>query len=178
RIDDQWERLLGIAQASSAVWTLSAVAVLILTYVDTAGAQAFQGDFSGQLWSFVTEIDLGRVWLAIVCLVAVGSTLVFGLRSSAAIATSFVVSALLIMLLAILGHSAEAKGHVQAVGSLSIHLVGIVIWVGGLLSLALLAPSLTKRSDLGAIVSRYSTIALIAYALVMYSGLTNALLRV
>ena len=178
RIDDQWERLLGIAQASSAVWTLSAVAVLILTYVDTAGAQAFQGDFSGQLWSFVTEIDLGRVWLAIVCLVAVGSTLVFGLRSYAGIATSFVVSALPIMLLAILGHSAEAKGHVQAVGSLSIHLVGIVIWVGGLLSLALLAPSLTKRSDLGAIVSRYSTIALIAYALVMYSGLTNALLRV
>src|SRR5690606_32798573 len=99
-------------------------------------------------------------------------------RSYAGIATSFVVSALPIMLLAILGHSAEAKGHVQAVGSLSIHLVGIVIWVGGLLSLALLAPSLTKRSDLGAIVSRYSTIALIAYALVMYSGLTNALLRV
>ena len=178
RIDGDWERLLGIAQGASAVWTLSSVAVLILTYIDTAGAQAFQGDFSAQLWSFVTELDLGRVWLAIVCLVAIGSTLVFGLRSYAGVAASLVVSALPILFLSILGHSSEAEGHVEAVGSLSIHLAGVVIWVGGLLCLALLAPGLARRKDLGAIVARYSTIALIAYALVMYSGLTNALLRV
>ena len=99
RIDGDWERLLGIAQGASAVWTLSSVAVLILTYIDTAGAQAFQGDFSAQLWSFVTELDLGRVWLAIVCLVAIGSTLVFGLRSYAGVAASLVVSALPILFL-------------------------------------------------------------------------------
>ncbi|MGO1439927.1 MAG: cytochrome c oxidase assembly protein [Brevibacterium yomogidense] len=178
RIDPEWNRLLGVAQVASAVWTLSSVAVLVLTYVDTAGAQAFQGEFSGQLWSFITEIDLGRVWLAIVGLIAVGSMLVFGLRSFAGVAAALVVSALPILLLSILGHSAEADGHIEAVGSLSIHLVGVVIWLGGLLSLALIAPGLTRRADLGSIVARYSTIALIAYALVMYSGLTNALLRV
>lgn len=178
RIDPEWNRLLGIAQVASSVWTVASVAVLILTYVDTAGAQAFQGEFSGQLWSFITTIDLGRVWLAIVGLIAVGSMLVFGLRSFAGVAAALVVSALPILFLSILGHSAEADGHIEAVGSLSIHLVGVVIWVGGLLSLTLIAPGLTRRADLGAIVARYSTIALIAYALVMYSGLTNALLRV
>lgn len=178
RIDPEWSRLLGIAQVASAVWTLSSVAVLVLTYVDTAGAQAFQGEFSGQLWSFITTIDLGRVWLVIVGLIAVGSTLVFGLRSFGGVAAALVVSALPILFLSILGHSAEADGHIEAVGSLSIHLVGVVIWLGGLLSLTLIAPGLTRRADLGAIVARYSTIALIAFVLVMYSGLTNALLRV
>lgn len=178
RIDPEWERLLAIAQIASAVWTVSSVAVLILTYIDTAGAQAFQGDFSAQLWSFITEIDLGRVWLVIVCLVAVGSTLVFGLRSYGGVAASLVVSAIPILFLSILGHSAEAQGHIEAVGSLSIHLVGVIIWLGGLLCLALLAPGIAKRSDLGVLVARYSTIALIAYAMVMYSGITNALLRV
>lgn len=178
RIDPEWNRLLGVAQVASAVWTLASVAVLVLTYVDTAGAQAFQGEFSGQLWSFITSIDLGRVWLAIVGLIAVGSMLVFGLRSFGGVAAALVVSALPILFLSILGHSADADGHIEAVGSLSIHLVGVVIWLGGLLSLTLIAPGLTRRADLGAIVARYSTIALIAYALVMYSGLTNALLRV
>ncbi|SMY12120.1 putative copper resistance protein D [Brevibacterium jeotgali] len=177
-IDPEWNRLLGVAQVASAVWTVSSVAVLVLTYVDTAGAQAFQGEFSAQLWSFITTIDLGRVWLSIVALIAVGSMLVFGLRSFAGVAAALVVSALPILLLSILGHSADADGHIEAVGSLSIHLVGVVIWLGGLLSLAVIAPGLTRRADLGAIVARYSTIALIAYALVMYSGLTNALLRV
>lgn len=177
RIDPEWEKLLGIAQVSSAIWTVASVAVLVLTYIDTAGAQAFQGDFSAQLWSFITEIDLGRVWLVIVCLIAVGSVLVFGLRSYAGVAIALVLSALPILFLSILGHSAEAKGHIEAVGSLSIHLVGVVIWVGGLLCLAFISPGLTRRADLGVIVARYSTIALIAYALVMYSGLTNALLR-
>src|SRR5699024_7838409 len=159
RIDPEWSRLLGIAQVASAVWTLSSVAVLVLTYVDTAGAQAFQGEFSGQLWSFITTIDLGRVWLVIVGLIAVGSTLVFGLRSFGGVAAALVVSALPILFL-------------------SLPPVGVVIWLGGLLSLTLIAPGLTRRADLGAIVARYSTIALIAFVLVMYSGLTNALLRV
>jgi cytochrome c oxidase assembly factor CtaG/putative copper export protein len=177
-VDPDWVRLLTIGQVASSVLTVSSVAVLVFTYVDTAGAQAYAGDFSAQLWSFITAIDLGRLWLGITALAAVANLCVFAFRSFAGVAVALAASLVPIGLLALLGHSAEASGHTQAVGSLAVHLVGVVLWAGGLLSLALLAPGLTRRPDLGTLVSRYSTLALIAFLLVMYSGFTNGSLRV
>lgn len=177
-LDPDWLRLLAVAQAASALWALSSVAVLIFSYIDTAGSAAYQGDLSGQLWSFITVIPLGQVWLGITALVAVANLCVFAFRSYAGVAAALVFSALPIGLLALMGHSAEASGHTQAVGSLAVHLLGVVLWAGGLVVLCLLAPGLSRRPDMGVIVGRYSTMALIAFCLVFYSGLVNGSLRV
>ena len=54
-LDPLWTRAVRIAEVSSVVWTLSAVAVLVFSFVDTVGAQAYL-DFSNQLGVFVTQI--------------------------------------------------------------------------------------------------------------------------
>lgn len=172
-----WTKTLRIAEVSSIVWTISAAAVLVFSFVDTVGAQAFL-DFSNQLGVFVTQIAYGQLWLLIVVLIAVTSMLCFGTRSQIGVAVAGVLSVGVMIPLALMGHSAEASGHTQAVNSLGLHVFGATIWMGGLLVIALLGPGLARSKNLPAVISRYSTIALIAFGLVVFSGVVNALLRV
>mgnify|MGYP003431779010 CR=1 FL=1 len=57
-------RALAVAAAAGAVWTLSAIAVLVLTYSDVAG-QPVSGDaeFTKALVYFMTDIETGRAWI-------------------------------------------------------------------------------------------------------------------
>jgi cytochrome c oxidase assembly factor CtaG/putative copper export protein len=176
-LDPLWTKTLRIAEFSSVVWTLSAVAVLVFSFVDTVGAQAYL-DFSNQLGVFVTQIAYGQLWVLIVVLIAIASTLCFGTRSHVGIAAAGVLSVGVMIPLALMGHSAEASGHTQAVNSLGLHILGAAIWLGGLFVIALLGAGLAKSDGLRAVIQRYSTIALIAFGLVVFSGVVNALLRV
>jgi len=176
-LDPLWTKAIQIAEYSSVVWTLSAVAVLVFSFVDTVGAQAYL-DFSNQLGVFVTQIAYGQLWVLIVVLIAVASTLCFGTRSHIGIAAAGVLSVAVILPLALMGHSAEASGHTQAVNSLGLHILGAVLWLGGLFVIALLGTRLAASKNLKPIVERYSTIALIAFGLIVFSGVVNSLLRV
>ncbi|SMX83336.1 putative copper resistance protein D [Brevibacterium sp. 239c] len=172
-----WEKTLKIAEVASVAWTISAVAVLVLTFADTVGAQAYL-DFSNQLGVFLTQIAFGQLWTLIVVLIAVTSTLCFGTRSYLGIALAGVLGVGVVIPLALMGHSAEASGHTQAVNSIGLHLVGIIIWLGGLFTIALLGSDLARSHQLRTTIERYSSFALIAFAIVAYSGVVNSLLRV
>lgn len=172
-----WEKTLKIAEVASVAWTISAVAVLVLTFADTVGAQAYL-DFSAQLGVFLTQIAFGQLWTLIVVLIAVASTLCFGTRSYLGIAVAGVLGVGAMIPLALMGHSAEASGHTQAVNSIGLHLLGVTIWLGGLLVIALLGSDLARSDQLRTTIERYSSFALIAFAIVAYSGVVNSLLRV
>ncbi|GAA1548185.1 cytochrome c oxidase assembly protein [Brevibacterium picturae] len=172
-----WEKTLKIAEVASVAWTISAVAVLVLTFVDTVGAQAYL-DFSNQLGVFLTQIAFGQLWTLIVVLIAVASTLCFGTRSYLGIAVAGVLGVGVMIPLALMGHSAEASGHTQAVNSIGLHLLGVTIWLGGLFVIALLGSDLARSNQLRTTIERYSSFALIAFAIVAYSGVVNSLLRV
>jgi cytochrome c oxidase assembly factor CtaG len=176
-LDPLWTKALAIAEYSSVVWTLSAVAVLVFSFVDTVGAQAYL-NFSNQLGVFVTQIAYGQLWVLIVVLIAIASTLCFGTRSHLGIAIAGVLGIGVMIPLALMGHSAEASGHTQAVNSLGLHIFGATIWMGGLFVIALLGAGLAKSKNLQAVVKRYSTVALIAFCLIVFSGVVNSLLRV
>jgi cytochrome c oxidase assembly factor CtaG len=176
-LDPLWTKALAIAEYSSVVWTLSAVAVLVFSFVDTVGAQAYL-NFSNQLGVFVTQIAYGQLWVLIVVLIAIASTLCFGTRSHLGIAIAGVLGIGVMIPLALMGHSAEASGHTQAVNSLGLHIFGATIWMGGLFVIALLGAGLAKSKNLQAVVKRYSTVALIAFCLIAFSGVVNSLLRV
>ena len=177
-LDSGWLASLLVAQCAAVVWTLSTAAVLIFSYVDTAGQQAYSGDFSAQLAQYITQVDAGRLWTLNLALAAIAAMLVFSVRSYAGVATAFVIGVLALVPLALMGHSSEAAGHTQAVNSLGLHLLSVTLWLGGLVALSLLAPKLTGRSDLQSVIQRYSTIALLSAALIVYSGIVNATLRV
>ncbi|MDN5608848.1 MAG: bifunctional copper resistance protein CopD/cytochrome c oxidase assembly protein [Brevibacterium sp.] len=172
-----WEKTLKIAEVASIAWTISAVAVLVLTFADTVGAQAYL-DFSNQLGVFLTQIAFGQLWTLIVVLIAVASTLCFGTRSFLGIAVAGVLGVGVMIPLALMGHSAEASGHTQAVNSIGLHLLGVTMWLGGLFVIALLGSDLARSNLLRSTIERYSSIALMAFAIVAFSGVVNSLLRV
>lgn len=172
-----WEKSLKIAEVSSVVWTISAMAVLVFTFVDSVGSQAYL-DFSQQFGVYLTQIAFGQLWVLIVILIAVASTLCFGSRSYLGLAFAAVLSVAVMIPLALMGHSAEASGHTQAVNSIGLHLLGVTIWLGGLFVVALLGTRLAKAGNLATIIERYSALALFGFVLVVFSGVVNSLLRI
>lgn len=176
--DVAWSTTLRVAEVASIVWTLAAIAVLVLSFVDTAGAQAFKGNFSGQLWVYVSQVASGRMWAFIIVDVAIVSMLVFAVRSYTGIGLVTLLAFVALVPQALMGHAAEASGHIQAVNSIGLHLLAVTVWLGGLIALAFLSPVLTRREDLGELVRRYSALAFFGFVLIVYSGLENASLRV
>jgi cytochrome c oxidase assembly factor CtaG len=87
-----------------------------------------------------------------------------------------VISILAILPLSMAGHAAGAASHDTAVSSLALHLVSALVWVGGLLALAMLRPLLGKA--LAVSVKRYSTLAGWCFAAVALSGAVNAWIRI
>ncbi|MDI3212103.1 cytochrome c oxidase assembly protein [Arthrobacter sp. AL12] len=181
-------RTLAIAAAAGAVWTLSAIAVLVLSYSDIAG-QRISGDpeFTRSLVYFMTDIETGRAWLAVVVIAAVVTTALFGVRSRGPLAATLVLSLGGLVPSALIGHSASSADHEGAINSLGLHLVGVSAWVGGIITLALLSGTLGgtasgsksgSRPDITEpTFRRFSALAGFAFVLVFASGVINSSIR-
>ena len=139
-------RALAVAAAAGAVWTLSAIAVLVLGYADIAG-QGISGDpeFTRSLVYFMTDIETGRAWLAVVIIAAVVTTALFGVRSRGGLALTLVLALVGLVPAALIGHSSSSSDHEGAINSLGLHLVGVSAWVGGIIMLALLSGDPERR---------------------------------
>lgn len=184
-------RALAVAAAAGAVWTLSAIAVLVLGYADIAG-QGISGDaeFTKSLVYYMTDIETGRAWLAVVIIAAVVTTALFGVRSRGGLALTLLLAVVGLAPAALIGHSSSSSDHEGAINSLGLHLVGVSVWVGGIIMLALLsgilggagAGSATGTAGKADIteptVRRFSALAGFAFVLVFASGIVNAGIRV
>lgn len=198
-------RALAVAAAAGAVWTLSAVAVLVFTYADVAG-QGLSGDaeFTRSLVYFMTDIETGKAWLAVTIIAAVVTTALFGVRSLTGLAFTLLLALIGLVPTALIGHSSSSSDHEGAINSLGMHLVGVSTWVGGIIMLAVLSGLLSGprgagprgagsrgASSLGAgsgaagsgditepTLRRFSSLAGFAFVLVFASGVINAAIRV
>ncbi|KQN87402.1 cytochrome c oxidase assembly protein [Arthrobacter sp. Leaf69] len=181
-------RTLVVAGIAGVVWTLSAVAVLVLSYSDIAG-QGISGDpeFTRSLVYFMTDIETGRAWLAVVVIAAVVTTALFGVPSLGGLAATLVLALIGLVPTALIGHSASSADHEGAINSLGLHLVGVSAWVGGIIMLALLSgvlgaaasgsqsagrPDITEPT-----LRRFSALAGFAFILVFASGVINSSIR-
>lgn len=192
-------RALAVAAAAGVTWTLSAIAVLVLTYADVAG-QGISGDaeFTRALVYFMTDIETGRAWLAVTIIAAVVTTALFGVRSLTGLALTLVLALIGLVPTALIGHSSSSNDHEGAINSLGLHLVGVSAWVGGIIMLAVLSGILadTRTPAAQAIIAarapqpgsaaditeptlrRFSSLAGFAFVLVFASGVINASVRV
>ena len=184
-------RALAVAAGAGAAWTLSAIAVLVLTYSDVAG-QPVSGDaeFTRALVYFMTDIETGRAWLAVTIVAAVVTTALFGVRSLTGLALTLVLSLVGMVPIALIGHSSSSSDHEGAINSLALHLVGVSAWVGGIIMLAVLSGILTgAKANAGAkaaaksditepTLRRFSSLAGFAFVLVFASGVINASIRI
>ena len=168
-------RALRWASAWALLWLGILVVQFILTISDVLAVPLSGALDPTTMWSVVTQVDLGRVfmWQFIGVLVvgalsqAVFSTItawvVALVASGAALAPSF------------LGHGGLTGGHAMATISLAIHLVAISVWIGGLAALvALLRSTPTLASS---VLPRFSAVALGAAVVAAESGLLNSSLR-
>ncbi len=173
---EQQKRLQPIASWAAAIWLLSAASYFVMTYLSAAGITISYGpEFSSGLWLFATEIELGVLlaWNLAFAFILSLSTIMFPSGRMIAVNTALGIAGL--YPLAESGHASSDIGHAIAVNSMLMHLVGISVWMGGLIALfAIYFDEPDKRSVL---VKRYSTLALFAFILVAISGLTGGFIR-
>lgn len=165
-----------LAAQSAVLWVVAAAISLVTTFASLAGYPLSNPDLPSQFASLVFGIEATSkpaISLFIAAVVAVGAAVV---TTRAGMAWMAALSLVSLMPLALAGHSAGSSDHETAVNALAFHLVGVALWVGGLVALALMRPALGR--DLGITVARFSTIAGVCYVLVMLSGFQSAWIRI
>lgn len=164
------------ASASGVVWVAAGLVGLVLSYASISGTRITDPGFASQLQAFVLQIVALRVAListAIALVVTVGAAVV---RRRSGMVGLAALGVLAILPLSLAGHAAGSGSHDAAVDSLALHLVSALLWVGGLLALAILRPLL--GSALAVSVQRYSRLAGWCFVAVALSGVANAWIRI
>lgn len=170
-------RAMTLAMVAGGVWTVSAIAVLVLTYSSISGLPlAGTSEYTSQLVFFMTELPVGQAWLIITIVAAVVTTLVIGLRNISALAVPLVLALGSFIPQALIGHSASSADHKGAVNSLFLHVTGASLWVGGIMVLVVVSGVLGKIT--AQTLKRFSALAIFAFAGVAGSGTINAAIRI
>ncbi|MER1997559.1 MAG: cytochrome c oxidase assembly protein, partial [Arthrobacter sp.] len=168
---------LNLASGAAALWTLSAIAVMLFTYSDVSGLPLSPDpSYTEGLASFLTDFATGRAWLAVSIIAAVVTTLTFGVRSLTGLALTLALSMGGLLPMALVGHAAGGDDHSAAVNSIGLHLIGVCVWIGGIIVLVVIARQLGNIT--GVVLRRFSALAGFGFILVSGSGLVNASLRI
>ena len=168
-------KTLSVAAIASAIWALAGTAYLLSIFLMVTGSElSLDVSFADQLFIFVTDIQLGQMLglnILAAFVLSITTLLIRGLFSVAVCAAIGLAS---LVPVALSGHSAGSASHAMAVNSLGLHLVGISIWVGGLVAVVF-----AYRADQTInIVKRFSSLALAGFALVIASGFASAQIRI
>ena len=163
------------ATVTALVWAGAALVVIVLTAADVSGFAPSAPGFSLVFFSFTSQLELGRALLVSLLLVLLAAVVSALATRVVAVAWAAVVALVAVLPLSLAGHAAGAANHMNAVDSLALHLLGAVLWVGGLAALVLVGSRLGAQRD--AVVRRYSTLAGVCFVVVALSGVVNAALR-
>ncbi len=168
-------KTVSLAAGASAVWALAGTAYLISTYLTITGSQfSFEKSFADQFYIFITDIQLGQMLVLNVLAAFAISIFALLVRNLFGVAVLAAMGLAALVPVALSGHAAGSASHSMAVNALGLHLVGICIWVGGLVALYVSY----KTEAVNAFVTRYSTLALFGFGLVAVSGFASAQIRI
>jgi cytochrome c oxidase assembly factor CtaG/putative copper export protein len=170
------QRLQPLASWAAALWLAASATYFVMTYLSASGtALSYGPEFSEGLWLFATEIELGVLLAANTLIALVLSLTTMAFTGQRMVAVNAAIGLAGLYPLAESGHASSDAGHAVAVNSLLMHLVGISVWVGGLVALYAVFYANSERA--GQLVMRYSTLALAAFILVAISGFTSGYVR-
>ncbi len=163
------------AATSGAVWFLAAVAGIVFTGANTIGAPIGSAVFNRIFPEFLFRLEAGQVYLVSAIAALIATVLAAFATRVTTLAVATVAALFALLPLSLSGHAAGSLEHANAVNSLAIHLVGVCVWVGGLVAVLLLRTR-TKGAT-GRVIARYSALAGWAFGAVAFSGVVNASLR-
>ncbi len=166
------QKLRTMLWISSLTWFIGSVGTIVFTLATILDQPLSVALDSTVLRSFITQVTLGQ-YLLFQSLVALFITL-------ASTRVNKVLTVISLLILTLIGlaapifqsHAASSGSHSLAVGSLIIHVVALSLWVGGVITLAILDPE-----DRPVAVPRFSVLALWAAIAVVASGTVNAWAR-
>ena len=175
----EYGRALDVAAAGAAVWAVAGAVTAFFTYSSVFQSRLRVDEAVGQeLATFLTQVPIGRAWLVYVLVGALLTVVCFAVRNTTVLGLALVAAALgLVPLAADGGHSAGADSHDLAVTAIWLHTVFAAVWVGGLVTLAVLRSRL-PTARLAVVLPRYSTLALVAFVVVAASGYVSAAIRI
>lgn len=156
------------ASASAAVWLVATLVILFLTFGELAGVPPGSPGYLAELLRNAWALEPTRLVVSELLLVGVLVVLAGIARTRAELAWSAVLGLVALLPMAFSGHATSGTGHETAVTALGLHLVGLTLWVGGLLAITLLLPLLGDA--LPDTVRRFSPIATWSFAMVAVSG--------
>ena len=170
-------KLLNLAAVSAAIWAVVGSVHFLLSFVSVSGASfSLEASFSQGLLVYATEIELG-ISLALNLLAALAiATLALMVSSLTGTLLTAALGLASLIPLALIGHASGTKDHSLAVNSLGLHLVGIVIWVGGLIAIYAIRPD--PKGSSKPIAQRFSSLALVSFVLVGISGIGSTYVRI
>lgn len=164
------------AHASAGI-ALIGLAMIPLVLSDVSGQPLKTVLFEAAAWSqALDQVADARVWLIVAVFAAVVAAFAYTATSWWSQVWLFVGAIVVVMPIALTGHSATGGAHDFGTNSLIWHLVAMLLWVGGLM--ALVAHALRRGPGLTAATQRYSHIALFSILAMAVSGVVNALVRV
>lgn len=169
-------RVLRWTSVWALIWLAALAVQIVFTLSDLAAADPMAMINGPALWSFLTQIQVGQVFLAqcIGALLIAATAWAVINRTTAWIVTVIAIAAAAAPGLS--GHGGLTGGHESASISLAIHLASVSAWVGGLV----IVVALLRLEPLRAayLLPRFSTLALICVIVVAESGLLNASMRI
>lgn len=173
----EFSSALDVAAAGAAVFTVASAFTAFFTYLSVTGAKlSFDSQFGASLSQFLTQIELGQAWLITTLVGAAVTVLCFAVRNHTLIVFVTVLSVAALIPMAQQGHAAGEAGHSAAVTGLGLHIAAAAAWLGGLLTIVLLRKQLGERR-LTTVLTRYSTVALIAFLVLTISGTATSILQ-
>jgi putative copper resistance protein D len=164
--------LRNLAAVASLIWLVSNVIFIVLTLANILNSSISEVLQANILRSFLLQIPLGQYLLAQL-IFSLFISLLIPRFTSIGTGTFLLISALIAIIIPVFqSHEASSGSHSMAIGSLAIHVIGLALWVGGVLALAVLAPQSRAVA-----IPRFSALALWAAIAVVVSGSVNAFIR-
>ena len=169
---------LDVAAGAAAVWAVAAAATGFFIFQTIYLQPITLDDRFGQvLTTFLTQTELGQAWLTTMLVAAAITVLCFAVRNQTVVIFLLIASVAGLVPMALQGHSGNTESHDAATSAIWLHVMFAALWLGGLLTLAIVSRTL-DAAKLRDAVSRYSTIALVSFIVVAVSGYVSAEIRV
>lgn len=170
-----WRLASRVGMVAAVTWALSQAVFLVFAYAQVWGRPLDAPSFGQELRVFLTATELGTTYLWATILAGVVSLFAVATGGMTGAAWTTVLGAVALVPVALTGHAAGAVAHNVAVSAMLLHLVPLGVWVGGLVTLSVVARRL--GGELPAAARRYSYLALWAFVLVGASGVVSSALR-
>lgn len=168
-------RALRAASWAALVWACAAAVVHLLTLSDLVGQPVWELLNSNTIGSYTSSVAQGQAYATVVVVaLAVIPAARLTLGHGGAIALLCLAVANLVPP-GLIGHSSTGDYHHSTTVSLLVHLIGMALWVGGLVAVTWYA---ARRGRTVARVARaFSSVALACFVMVGASGVFNGWLR-